>query len=146
MRVTLHVSQRRRSKPAATSWTRLPRRQSHEPGSVRRCERLKKFTAELYEGHSDCAVIVPFDPAQVWKTKPHRIGYRSYVGHAVRGTVGGEQFESWIWFYFHQWRMVIPDRVLEAVHAAPGDTVKITVRPHPSPEAVAAYTPGPKRR
>ena len=107
---------------------------------------MKTFTAEIYEGHSDCAVIVPFDPAKVWKTKPHRIGYRKYAGHAVRGTINGEPFESWIWFYFHEWRMVIADQVLMAVRAAPGDAVKIPVRPHPRPEAVAPYKPGPKRR
>lgn len=27
---------------------------------------VKRFTAELYQGHSDRAVIVPFDPAEVW--------------------------------------------------------------------------------
>jgi hypothetical protein len=107
---------------------------------------VKTFTAEIYEGHSDCAVVVPFDPARVWKTKPRRIGHREYVGHAVRGTVGGRAFESWIWFYFHQWRMVIADDVLAAAGATPGDEVKIAVGPHPDPEAVAPYQPGPKRR
>jgi len=107
---------------------------------------MKRFRAELYEGHSDCAVIVPFDPALAWKSKPQRIGYRKYVGHAVRATVDGEPFESWIWFYFHQWRMVVPDAVLEAIGAAPGDSLQLTVRPHPDPASVAPYEPGPKRR
>lgn len=107
---------------------------------------MKTFTAELYAGHSDCAVIVPFDPAKAWKTKPRRIGYRDYVGHAVRGTVDGEPFESWIWFYFHEWRMVIGDAVLATLDVAPGDAVKIAVGPHPKPDSVAPYKPGPKRR
>lgn len=55
---------------------------------------MKRFTAEIYEGHSDCAVIVPFDPAKVWKTTPKRIGYGKHVGHAAQGTVEGEPFES----------------------------------------------------
>jgi hypothetical protein len=107
---------------------------------------MKRFTAEVYEGHSDCAVIVPFDPAKTWKTGPRSIGYGKHKGHAVRGTLDGEPFESWIWFYFHQWRMVIPDPALAAVGAKPGDTVKVAVRPHPKPETVAPYKPGAKRR
>lgn len=107
---------------------------------------MKRFTAEVYAGHSDCAVVVPFDPAKVWKVEPRRIGYRRYVGYAVRGTVDGEPFESWVWFYFHEWRMVLAERVLEALGAAPGDAVKVVVGPHPAPESVAPYKPGPKRR
>lgn len=107
---------------------------------------MKRFTAEVYEGHSDCAVLVPFDPAQVWESTPRRIGYGKHVGHAVQGTIDGKPFESWIWFYFREWRMVIADRVLQAIGAAPGDTVKLAVRPHPKPETVAPYKPGTKRR
>ena len=106
----------------------------------------KKFSAELYEGHSDCAVIVPFDPSKTWDAVPRRIGYRKYTGYAVSGTVNGAPFESWIWFYFHEWRMVISDGVLATIGAAAGEQVRVAVKPHPRPEAVAPYEPGPKRR
>ncbi len=89
---------------------------------------------------------MPFDPAKVWKSTPRRIGYRKHVGHAVQGVVEGQPFESWVWFYFHEWRMVLPDAVLAAIGAAPGDTMKIAVRPHSQPESVPHYKPGPKRR
>jgi hypothetical protein len=107
---------------------------------------MKRFTAELYEGHSDCAVLVPFDPAKAWKSAPRRIGYGKHAGHAVKGTVNGEPFESWIWFYFREWRMVIDGVVLAAIRAKPGDALKIAVRPHPSPDDMRPYKPGPKRR
>jgi hypothetical protein len=106
----------------------------------------KRFAAELYGGHSDCAVLVPFDPGRAWNAKPVRIGYQKHVGHAVRGTVDGEPFEGWIWFYFREWRLVIPDSVLAAIDAEPGDTLAIAVRPHPEPETVAPYRPGAGRR
>jgi hypothetical protein len=106
---------------------------------------MKKFTAEIYAGHSDCAVIVPFDPAAVFETAPRRIGYRKHRGYAVRGTIEGHPFEGWIWFYFHQWRMVIPDPVLAAIDAGPGDEVQVAVRPHPESASVAPYQPGPRR-
>ena len=63
---------------------------------------MNRFTAELYEGHSDRAVVVPFDPGEVWGTTPRRIGYGKHKGHAVQGTVNGEPFEDWIWFYFRE--------------------------------------------
>jgi hypothetical protein len=112
---------------------------------------IKRFTAELYEGHSDCAVLVPFDPVAIWNTTPRRIGYQKHMGHAVAGKVAAsgtakaEPFESWIWFYARQWRMVIDDDVLAKIKAEPGQRVKLAVRPHPKPETVAPYRPARQR-
>ena len=106
---------------------------------------MNRFTAELYEGHSDRAVIVPFDPAEVWGTTPRRIGYGKHTGHAVQGTVNGKPFEGWIWLYFREWRLVIPEAVLAVAKAKTGDKVKVAVRPHPAPEDVEPYRPGAKR-
>jgi hypothetical protein len=103
---------------------------------------MKRFTSEIYEGHSDCAVFVPFDPAQEWNSVPRLFGYRKHVGHAVSGTINGQPFESWIWFYFKEWRMVIDAAVLRAAGLKAGDKAKIAVRPHPKPEAMAPYKPG----
>ena len=107
---------------------------------------VKRFTAELYEGHSDCAVIVPFDPSTVWTATPRSIGYGKHTGYAVSGTANGEPFAGWIWFYFHEWRMVIDDAVLAAIGASPGDALKLVVKPHPRPDAVHPYKPGSKRQ
>lgn len=108
----------------------------------------KRFTGEVYAGHTtDCGVLVPFDPAKSWKgSKPLPIGYRKHVGHAVRGTVNGQPFESWIFHYFHEWRMVVPAAALEAADVAAGESAKFAVRPHPDPESAPKFTPGPKRR
>jgi hypothetical protein len=38
-----------------------------------------------------------------------------------------------------------PDAVLAAAGVAPGDEVRVAVRPHPQPESVAPYRPGGKR-
>ncbi len=103
---------------------------------------LQRFTAPLYAGHSDCAVVVPFDPAAAWGTPAHRIGYRQHRGHAVQGTVDGVPFVGWIWFYFREWRLVLPRHLLRAAGAAAGDVVTIRVKPHPDPAAVPPYTPG----
>jgi len=106
----------------------------------------KRFTAEVYQGHSDCGVLVPFDPAAVWvDAVPRRIGYGKHEGYAVQGTVQGQAFESWIWFYFHEWRMVLPEDVLDAAGIGPGDRALIRASPHPAPARVPPYRPGRKR-
>lgn len=107
----------------------------------------KRFTGEIYAGHTtDCGVIVPFDPSSAWKTaEPLPIGYRKFVGYAVRGTVNKKPFESWIFHYFHQWRMVVPESVLAVAALDAGDSAEFEVRPHPKPLGVAKFAPGPKR-
>jgi hypothetical protein len=121
----------------------VQRKRSRSPSA----KSAKTFSAEIYQGHTtDCGVLVPFDPAKAWKTEPRCIGYRSHMGHATLGKVGGEQFESWIFHYFHEWRMVVDGATLAKIGAGPGDTVKFTLRPHPRPEEVALFQPGPKRR
>ena len=107
---------------------------------------MKSFRATLYEGHSDCAVIVPFDPSGIWDATPRRIGYRKHVGYAVRGKVNDHPFEGWIWHYFHEWRLVIPEVTLAKARVGPGDPVQVKVAPHPQPETVEPYSPGPKRK
>jgi hypothetical protein len=108
----------------------------------------KRFTAEIYQGHTtDCGVIVPFDAAKVWKTaKPLPIGYRKHVGYAVRGTVNGKAFESWVFHYFHEWRMVVPEKALDAAGVGPEETAKFALSAHPDPESVKKFEAGPKRR
>lgn len=108
----------------------------------------KRFTAEIYAGHTtDCGVLVPFDPSRLWKSaKPLPIGYRKHVGYAVRGTVARRAFESWIFHYFHEWRMVVPADTLEAAGLGAGDSATFSVRPHENPATAPKFTPGPKRR
>jgi hypothetical protein len=89
---------------------------------------------------------VPFDPSKIWRTaRPLPIGYRKHVGYAVRGTVEGQPFESWIFHYFHEWRMVVPEAAMAYAKVNAGDSAKFAVRPHPKPEIAPKFVPGPKR-
>jgi hypothetical protein len=108
----------------------------------------KRFSAEIYQGHTtDCGVIVPFDAAKVWKSaKTLPIGYRKHVGYAVRGTVNGAKFESWVFHYFHEWRMVVPKKALDAAGVGPEETAKFALSLHPDPESAKKFEPGPKLR
>ena len=107
----------------------------------------QRFTAEIYAGHTtDCGVLVPFDPSVQWqKAKPLPIGYYKHIGYAVRGTIEGEAFESLIFHYFKQWRMVVPGLAMAAAKLEVGDAAEFVLRPHPKPETAAKFTPGPKR-
>src|SRR5438874_1185874 len=66
-------------------------------GSLRR-RRMKRarFTGELVEGHRGVrAVIVPFDPEEVWRVKPHRLAGRRH-GWLVKGKLNGKAFDGYI--------------------------------------------------
>jgi hypothetical protein len=102
----------------------------------------QRFEAEIYRGHSDRAVHVPFAPEVVWGIAPRRIGYRKHMGHAVRATVDGHPFEGWIWPYVRKFVLVIPDPVLDAASLDAGDVVELRVEPHPEPERVPPFRPG----
>lgn len=54
-----------------------------------RRRKKKRFEAELFQGHEDAAVVVPFDPGEVWGGAPGEIGCREHVGRAVRGELAG---------------------------------------------------------
>lgn len=108
----------------------------------------KSFSAEIYAGHTtDCGAIVPFDPSKVWRSAPTLpLGYRKHVGYAVRGTLEGEAFESWVFLYHKQWRLIVPGAAMKAAKLGPGDTAEFAVQPHPEPETAPKFKPGPKRR
>ncbi len=108
---------------------------------------MKRFSAEVYQGHTtDCGAIVPFDPSREWKTAELLpIGYRKHVGYAVKGSLDGKPFESWVFHYFHQWRLIVPASALRAAGVGAGDRGRFVLGPHPEPDAVRKFTPGPKR-
>lgn len=109
--------------------------------------RSQRFKAEVYAGHTtDCGALVPFDPAEKWKgTQLLSIGYRKHDGYAVQGSVNGVPFESWVFFYFKQWRLIVPNPALDSAHVAVGEVASFTLRPHQHPEDNPKFTPGPKR-
>jgi hypothetical protein len=64
-------------------------------GNVKR----KTFHAELLGGHMGEAILVPFDPEEVWGIRPRTVASKTYggqPGHLVRGTLNGHPFDGWI--------------------------------------------------
>jgi hypothetical protein len=64
----------------------------------------------------------------------------------VKGTIEGKPFESFVFHYFKEWRMVVPSKALAAAGLEAGDSAKFALRRHPDPESVPKFVPGPKRR
>jgi len=88
----------------------------------------QRFRAEILMGHKGAAVIVPFDPTAVWKTKPVQVGFRR-LGHLVRGTINGHAFEGWIGYRWGRYFIMVDDELQRAAGAAVGETVEMMVEP-----------------
>jgi hypothetical protein len=55
-----------------------------------------RFDAELFEGHKGLtAVLVPFDPEDIWQLKPVKLDPRR-DGWLVKGTVNRTRFDGYI--------------------------------------------------
>jgi hypothetical protein len=58
--------------------------------------RVARFEAQLFEGHKGVtAVLVPFDPVEVWHAPPVRLPGRRH-GWLVRGTANGVRLDGYI--------------------------------------------------
>ena len=61
-------------------------------------KKMAKFQAEILLGHKGAAVLVPFDPEEVWAIPARKVSDQpgGKEGHLVRGTIAGTKFEGWI--------------------------------------------------
>jgi hypothetical protein len=111
-----------------------------------------RFTADLIQGHNDVtAVIVPFDPREVWGAEPIAIDPRR-EGWLVRGTVNGTAFDGWIGYRWGRHFIMVEPALREAAGIAVGDSVEVVVAPTKSAAALAKAreqaksTTAPRRR
>jgi hypothetical protein len=105
--------------------------------------RKKQFRAELLDGHKGPAVLVPFDPATTWGTRPTRVASKIYgirPGHLVRGTMNGCRFEGWIGSRWGKFFILVDEELQQKTGAAVGDMVRVAIEPRP-----AAPTTGRKK-
>ena len=88
---------------------------------------IKTFKAELFEGHKGVvAVLVPFNPEELWKQKPVKLAGRRH-GWLVKGSIDGKPFDGYIGL---RW-----DRFFIMVEAGlkPGAMVTVKVQPTDAP-------------
>jgi hypothetical protein len=95
------------------------------------------FKAELILGHKGVmAVIVPFDPMEIWKSPPVRLAGRRH-GWLVKGTANKIPFDGYIGERWGRFFITLSEDLLAQVHATPGDTLSLVVGPTSSPEVAA---------
>jgi hypothetical protein len=84
--------------------------------------RRARFEAVVIEGHKGVrAVMVPFDPEDIWQVKPHRLAGRRH-GWLVKGKLGGKKLEGYIGERWGNFFITVTDR-------EPGETVRVELEP-----------------
>jgi hypothetical protein len=111
-----------------------------------------RFSADLIEGHKGItAVIVPFDPQEVWAAKPIKIDPRR-DGWLVRGTMNGAPFDGWIGYRWGRFFIIVEPELRSAARTAVGKIVDVVVEPTATRKALAKareqakFTTAPGRR
>jgi hypothetical protein len=107
-----------------------------------------RFASEVIEGHKGVkAVMVPFDPEEVWRVKPHRLAGRRH-GWLVKGTLDGAAFDGYVGERWGNFFITVPAQGPEV-----GATVAFALGPTDDPttlekaisQSVATTQPGKAR-
>ena len=94
--------------------------------------KTQKFETELLDGHKGCAVIVPFDPRELWGTEPTLVPSAEYgqrPGHLVTAKINGHRFDGWIGHRWGRFFILVSDELQRAAGVSAGDVVAIEVTP-----------------
>jgi Domain of unknown function (DUF1905) len=96
-----------------------------------------RFEAALFEGHKGVtAVLVPFDPENLWGLKPVKLAPRR-DGWLVTGTVNRVRFDGYIGFRWGRFFIIIEPALRSAAAVEVGDTLSLVVEPTTTPKALA---------
>jgi hypothetical protein len=100
----------------------------------------RRFETELELGHKGVsAIIVPFDPGDIWGTRAVSIPHPRYrTGHLVKGAINGIAFEGWIGFRWGRFFIIVDEELQRAAGASPGDMVKVAIEPRAPPRDTRA--------
>lgn len=94
---------------------------------------VKTFKAEVIEGHKGVvAVLVPFNPEELWKQKPVRLAGRRH-GWLVKGKIAEHPFDGYIGLRWDRF-FVMVDADLKA---KVGETVTVKLQPTESETTLA---------
>ena len=91
--------------------------------------RKVQFEAELIEGHKGVTVVlVPFDPEEMWSSKPVRLEGTRH-GWLVVGSANGVRFDGYIGERWNRFFIIIDSGLRDAANVVVGDTLKMSVEP-----------------
>ncbi len=118
-----------------------------KPGrpAKRKSPARREFRTELLTGHKGAAVIVPFDPAETWGTRPVLVASKAYgrrPGHLIRARLNGHSFDGWIGRRWGRFFVLVDESVREAAGVSVGEIVDIVLEPRAPGETAQ---PKPRR-
>jgi hypothetical protein len=98
---------------------------------MRAKKKMARFRAEILMGHKGAAVLVPFDPEEVWAIPARKVSDQpgGKEGFLVKGTLAGARFESWIGLRWGRRFVLTPGELLARAEVKVGDTVEVTLSP-----------------
>jgi len=99
----------------------------------------RRFESVLESGHKGAAVVVPFDPGQIWGREPVEIAtpvYGKALGHPVRGTIAGVAFEGWIGRRWGRFFILVDEDLRRRAGISTGSPVTVSIAPAPDRRAV----------
>ena len=97
-----------------------------------------RFEAQLFEGDKGLtAVLVPFDPVEVWHTPPIRLAGRRH-GWLVRGKANGVRFDGYIGERWNRFFITLYETLREAAGVVVGDLVTMVIAPTATRKAYLA--------
>lgn len=100
--------------------------------------RRARFEAPLFEGHKGVtAVLVPFDPVEVWHAPPIRLAGRRH-GWLVSGTVNGASFDGYVGERWNRFFITLDEALRAAAGVAVGDVLTMVIAPTAAPKAYLA--------
>jgi uncharacterized protein DUF1905 len=100
--------------------------------------RRARFEAPLVEGHKGVtAVLVPFDPVEVWHAPPVRLAGRRH-GWLVAGTANGARFDGYIGERWNRFFVTLDEAQCAAAGVIVGETVTMVIAPTATSKAYRA--------
>jgi hypothetical protein len=100
--------------------------------------RMARFEAPLFEGHKGVtAVLVPFDPVEVWHAPPVRLAGRRH-GWLVTGTANGARFDGYVGERWNRFFITLDGGLRAAAQARIGSPVTMVISPTSTAKAYRA--------
>jgi hypothetical protein len=98
-------------------------------------KRKARFEAPLFEGHKRVtAVLVPFDPEAVFRTRPVRLEGRRH-GWLVTGTANGVRFKGYVGERWGRFFIALDEALCDTARLSVGDVVTMVIEPTTTREA-----------
>lgn len=101
----------------------------------------QRFDAQILDGHKGAAVIVPFDPAKIWRVEPAAVPAPWKKGYLISGKLNRTHFEGWIGDRWGRNFILVDEELLKRTRTNIGDVVRMTVSPRKAPAK-----PTPKKK